>query len=130
MQTKDYTNRTRLVRTGKTVCTNFEERDDIPDGRDAMGDFVTEDTSLDDVSGTVMVLVAVDAERESIADAIDDRQLASRDVVESREDVDGNDRGVETLVCRGPAERVREFVAAVRTLDGVDDVTVTVVRSC
>lgn len=93
-------------------------------GTDAIERFIETGDPIETVDGTVVAVVAVDADDDVVASVVTDRGFD--DVVTSRDPVAGGAR--VGLSCRGDARRIRELVARLDSTDGVADVTVTVLQ--
>lgn len=105
------------------MSRDIDDRDDTVGDTEAIENVIEADADIDSIQGSVVAVVAVAAEDGAVSAVLDG---AFDDIVTDREPVaDGQRVG---LSCRGSAERTRDLVAALESADGVEDVTVTVLR--
>lgn len=97
--------------------------------REAMEEYIEAHARLDEVTGEVVTLVAFDYEHEPIIRELHDVQHAFQDVITTTSHMHADDWCLETLFCRGPAERIRELVYELRDFDGVNRVKLMLLRS-
>lgn len=93
--------------------------------REAMQEYVERHATLEDATGEVVGALVFDYEHHEVIEPLHTVQHDYQDVIQSTSHVHQGEWCLETAFCRGPAERVRELVYALRDFDGVGRVKVT-----
>jgi CopG family nickel-responsive transcriptional regulator len=93
--------------------------------REAMREYVERHDTLEATAGEVVAALVFDYEHHEVIEALHDVQHDYQDVIQSTSHVHQGDWCLETVYCRGDAERVRELAYALRDFDGVRRVKVT-----
>ncbi|SFR46295.1 CopG family transcriptional regulator, nickel-responsive regulator [Halogeometricum rufum] len=96
--------------------------------REAMLEYIESHSRLEDTSGEVVALVAFDYRHDEVIQELHDVQHDYPDVILSTSHTHQGEWCLESLFCRGPAERVRELTYRLRDFDGVRRVKVMVIR--
>ncbi|MFB6127069.1 MAG: CopG family ribbon-helix-helix protein [Halolamina sp.] len=87
--------------------------------REAMREYVQRHSRLEGVSGEVVAVVAFDYEHERVIRDLHGVQHDYQDVITTASHVHQGEWCLETVFCRGPAERVRTLLYRLRDFDGV-----------
>jgi len=93
--------------------------------REAIREYAESHSTLESLSGEVVGIVAFDYDHHEVIEDLHTVQHDYQDVVQSTSHVHQGDWCLETVYCRGPAERVRELVYRLRDFDGVGQVKTT-----
>jgi len=96
--------------------------------REAMLEYIESHSRLEDTSGEVVALVAFDYRHDEVIQELHDVQHDYPDVILSTSHTHQGEWCLESLFCRGAAERVRELTYRLRDFDGVRRVKVMVIR--
>ena len=97
--------------------------------REAMEAYIEAHTRLDEVSGNVVTVLAFDYEHEPVIEDLHGVQHEYQDVITTTNHVHEGEWCLETIFCRGPANRVRALVYALRDFDAVSRVKVMLLRT-
>jgi CopG family nickel-responsive transcriptional regulator len=92
--------------------------------REAIQEYVETHTRLESVTGDVVALVAFDYDHHEVIESLHTVQHDYQDVIDTTSHTHQGEWCLEAVFCRGPAERVRELVYALRDFDGVERVKV------
>ncbi|AEH36660.1 CopG family ribbon-helix-helix protein [Halopiger xanaduensis] len=87
--------------------------------REAMREYVEAHTRLEDVDGDIVAIVAFDYDHESVIEDLHDIQHEFQDVVTTTTHTHEGEWCLETVFCRGAAERIRTFAYRLRDFDAV-----------
>ena len=90
--------------------------------REAMQAYIGVHTRLEDIEGDVVVVMAFDYEHEAVIEDIHDVQHQFQDVITTTNHIHEGEWCLETLFCRGPADRVRDLTYRLRDFDAVSRV--------
>lgn len=90
--------------------------------REAMQEYIEGHTSLEELEGDIVVIIAFDYEHEAVIEDIHGLQHRFQDVITTTNHVHEGEWCLETLFCRGPAERVRALTYRLRDFDAVSRV--------
>jgi len=93
--------------------------------REAMREYVERHAALEAREGEVVAALVFDYDHHEVIEDLHTVQHDYQDVVQSTSHVHQGDWCLETVYCRGPAERVRELVYRLRDFDGVGQVKTT-----
>ncbi|MUV56750.1 CopG family ribbon-helix-helix protein [Halogeometricum sp. CBA1124] len=96
--------------------------------REAMLEYIESHSRLEDTSGEVVALVAFDYRHDEVIQELHDVQHDYPDVILSTSHTHQGEWCLESLFCRGAAERVRELTYRLRDFDGVRRVKEMVIR--
>jgi len=96
--------------------------------REAMLEYIEAHSRLEDTSGEVVALVAFDYRHHDVIAELHSVQHAYQDVILNTSHTHQGEWCLESLFCRGPAERIRELTYQLRDFDGVKRVKVMVIR--
>lgn len=97
--------------------------------REAMEEYIEAHANLDEVSGDVLTVLAFDYEHEPVIEELHGVQHEYQDVITTTNHVHEGEWCLETIFCRGPADRVRALVYELRDFDAVSRVKVMLLRS-
>jgi CopG family nickel-responsive transcriptional regulator len=92
--------------------------------REAMREYVEGHATLESATGEVVSALVFDYEHHEVIESLHDVQHDYQDVVQATSHVHQGDWCLETVYCRGDAERVRDLAYALRDFDGVRRVNV------
>ena len=95
--------------------------------REAMQEYVEAHTRLEDRSGEVVALVGFDYRHHDVIRELHAVQHDYQDVILNTSHTHQGEWCLESLFCRGAAERVRELTYRLRDFDGVRRVKVMVI---
>jgi CopG family nickel-responsive transcriptional regulator len=95
--------------------------------REAMQEYIEAHTRLEDRSGEVVALVGFDYRHHDVIRDLHAVQHDYQDVILNTSHTHQGEWCLESLFCRGPAERVRELTYRLRDFDGVRRVKVMVI---
>ena len=96
--------------------------------REAMLEYIESHSRLEETSGEVVALVAFDYRHHDVIRELHAVQLEYPDVLLNTSHTHQGEWCLESLFCRGAAERVRELTYQLRDFDGVRRVKVMVIR--
>lgn len=96
--------------------------------REAMLEYVESHSRLKDTSGIVIALVGFDYRHHGVIEQLHTVQHDYQDIIRSTSHTHQEGWCLESLFCRGPAERVRELTYELRDFDSVQRVKVMVIR--
>ena len=96
--------------------------------REAMEAYIEAHADLDEIAGEVISLVAFDYQHELVIKELHDVQHEFGDVIMTTSHMHVDEWCLETVFCRGDAERIRELVYGLRDFDGVNRVKVMLLR--
>jgi len=96
--------------------------------REAMLEYIEAHSRLEETSGEVVALVAFDYRHHDVIGDLHAVQHEYQDVIDTTSHTHHGEWCLESLFCRGPAERVRELTYRLRDFDGVRRVKVMVIR--
>ena len=94
--------------------------------REAMQEYVERHRELENASGTVTGAIIYDYEHERTIEALHDVQHEFQDVIISTSHAHQDGWCLETVFCRGDADRIRELTYRLKDFDGVRRVKTTV----
>ena len=87
--------------------------------REAMQEYIEGHTTLEDIEGNVLVIIALDYEHEAVIEDIHNVQHQFQDVITATNHIHEEEWCLETLFCSGPAPRVRDLTYRLRDFDAV-----------
>jgi CopG family nickel-responsive transcriptional regulator len=90
--------------------------------REAMQEYIEGHTTLEDIEGDVVVIIAFDYEHEAVIEDIHTVQHQFQDVITTTNHIHEGEWCLETLFCSGPAPRVRDLTYRLRDFDAVSRV--------
>jgi CopG family nickel-responsive transcriptional regulator len=90
--------------------------------REAMQEYIEGHTRLEEIEGDTVVVIAFDYEHEAVIEDVHGLQHRFQDVITTTTHIHEGEWCLETLFCRGPAERVRELAYRLRDFDAVSRV--------
>ncbi|MFH5799012.1 CopG family ribbon-helix-helix protein [Haladaptatus sp. CMAA 1911] len=96
--------------------------------REAMLEYIESHSRLEETSGEVVALVAFDYRHHDVIRELHAVQHDYQDVILNTSHTHQGEWCLESLFCRGSAERVRELTYQLRDFDGVRRVKVMVIR--
>ncbi|MFB6202129.1 MAG: CopG family ribbon-helix-helix protein [Halorhabdus sp.] len=96
--------------------------------REAMLEYVESHSRLEETSGEVVALVAFDYRHHEVIRELHAVQHEYQDVILNTSHTHQGEWCLESLFCRGAAERVRELTYRLRDFDGVRRVKEMVIR--
>jgi CopG family nickel-responsive transcriptional regulator len=96
--------------------------------REAMLEFIETHSRLEDTSGEIIALVGFDYRHHDVIQELHSVQHEYQDVILNTSHTHQGEWCLESLFCRGPAERVRGLTYRLRDFDGVHRVKVMVIR--
>ena len=96
--------------------------------REAMLEYIESHSRLEETSGEVVALVAFDYRHHDVIRELHAVQHEYQDVILNTSHTHQGEWCLESLFCRGAAERVRELTYQLRDFDGVRRVKVMVIR--
>jgi CopG family nickel-responsive transcriptional regulator len=96
--------------------------------REAMLEYIESHSRLEETSGEVVALVAFDYRHDEVIQELHGVQHDYPDVILSTSHTHQGEWCLESLFCRGPAQRVRELTYRLRDFDGVRRVKVMMIR--
>jgi len=95
--------------------------------REAMREYVESHARLEDTGGEVVALVGFDYRHHEVIEALHTVQHDYQDVILNTSHTHQGAWCLESLFCRGPADRVRALVYALRDFDDVRRVKVMLI---
>ncbi|MFB6192125.1 MAG: CopG family ribbon-helix-helix protein [Haloarculaceae archaeon] len=96
--------------------------------REAMLEYVEAHSRLEETDGEVVALVGFDYRHHEVIRELHSVQHDYQDVILNTSHTHQGEWCLESLFCRGPAERVRELTYRLRDFDGVRRVKLMVIR--
>lgn len=87
--------------------------------REAIREYVESHTTLEAMTGDVAALVAFDYDHHEVIEALHTVQHDFQDVIDTTSHTHQGEWCLEAVFCRGPVDRVRDLVYALRDFDGV-----------
>jgi CopG family nickel-responsive transcriptional regulator len=96
--------------------------------REAMLEFIETHSRLEDTTGEIIALVGFDYRHHDVIQELHSVQHEYQDVILNTSHTHQGEWCLESLFCRGPAERVRGLTYRLRDFDGVHRVKVMVIR--
>ncbi|MFB6149699.1 MAG: CopG family ribbon-helix-helix protein [Halobacteriales archaeon] len=96
--------------------------------REAMLEYIESHSQLEDTTGEVIVLVGFDYRHHEVIRELHAVQHDYQDVILNTSHTHQGEWCLESLFCRGPADRVRDLTYQLRDFDGVRRVKVMVIR--
>ena len=92
--------------------------------REAMAEYVERHTQLSEREGEIAAVLAFDYEHHEVIESLHTVQHAYQDVITATNHTHQGEWCLETVFCRGSAERVRELLYRLRDFDAVGRVQV------
>jgi CopG family nickel-responsive transcriptional regulator len=96
--------------------------------REAMLEYIESHSRLEDTSGEIVALVGFDYRHHDVIQELHAAQHEYQDVILNTSHTHQGEWCLESLFCRGAAERVRNLTYRLRDFDGVRRVKVMVIR--
>jgi len=96
--------------------------------REAMLEYIESHSRLEDTSGEIVALVSFDYRHHDVIQELHAAQHEYQDVILNTSHTHQGEWCLESLFCRGAAERVRGLTYRLRDFDGVRRVKVMVIR--
>jgi CopG family nickel-responsive transcriptional regulator len=96
--------------------------------REAMREYVERHSRLEDTTGEVVALIGFDYRYHDVIQELHAAQHEFQDVILNTNHTHQGEWCLESLFCRGSAERVRTLTYRLRNFDGVRRVKVMVIR--
>ncbi|MCL7417500.1 MAG: CopG family transcriptional regulator [Halalkalicoccus sp.] len=96
--------------------------------REAMQEYIESHSRLEETTGEVVALVAFDYRHHDVIRELHAVQHDYQDVILNTSHTHQGEWCLESLFCRGAAERVRELTYRLRDFDGVRRVKAMVIR--
>ena len=96
--------------------------------REAMQEYIEAHARLEETSGQVVALVGFDYRHHDVIAALHSVQHEYQDVILNTSHTHQGEWCLESLFCRGGAERVRELTYRLRDFDAVHRVKLMVIR--
>jgi CopG family nickel-responsive transcriptional regulator len=96
--------------------------------REAMLEYVEAHDDLAATTGEVVALLGFDYRYHDVIEALHEIQHDFQDVILNTSHTHQGEWCLESLFCRGPAQRVRDLTYRLRDFDGVHRVKVMVIR--
>ena len=97
--------------------------------REAMQEYIEAHADLETVDGEVAAVLAFDYEHEPVIEQLHTIQHEFQDVITTTSHTHEGEWGLETIFCRGPAERVRTLLYRLRDFDAVGRVKMMLLRT-
>ncbi len=97
--------------------------------REAMYEYIEAHAELETVEGDVAAILAFDYEHEPVIEELHGVQHEFQDVITTTSHTHEGEWCLETIFCRGPAERVRNLVYRLRDYDAVGRVKLMLLRT-
>lgn len=95
--------------------------------REAMLEYIEAHTRLEDTTGEIVALVGFDYRHHDVISELHTVQHDYQDVILNTSHTHQGEWCLESLFCRGPADRVRELTYRLRDFDGVRRVKIMVI---
>jgi len=96
--------------------------------REAMLEYIESQSQLEDITGEVVALVGFDYQHHEVIRELHGVQHEYQDVILNTSHTHQGEWCLESLFCRGHAERVRELTYRLRDFDGVRRVKIMVIQ--
>ena len=96
--------------------------------REAMLEYIESHSQLEALSGEVVALVGFDYRHHEVIEELHAVQHDYQDVILNTSHTHQGEWCLESLFCRGPAERVRQLIYQLRDFDGVRRVKEMMIR--
>jgi len=96
--------------------------------REAMLEYIESQSQLEDTTGEVVALVGFDYQHYDVIRELHGVQHEYQDVILNTSHTHQGEWCLESLFCRGQAERVRELTYRLRDFDGVRRVKIMVIQ--
>lgn len=96
--------------------------------REAMLEYIESHSQLETMTGEVVALVGFDYQHHKVIRDLHGVQHDYQDVILNTSHTHQGEWCLESLFCRGPADRVRELTYRLRDFDGVQRVKVMVIQ--
>lgn len=96
--------------------------------REAMLEYIESHSRLEETSGEVVALLAFDYRHHDVIQELHAVQHDYQDVILNTSHTHQGEWCLESLFCRGDAERIRELTYQLRDFDGVRRVKVMMIR--
>ncbi len=96
--------------------------------REAMQEYIEAHSRLEETTGEIVALVGFDYRHHDVIRELHTVQHEYQDVILNTSHTHQGEWCLESLFCRGPAERVRDLTYRLRDFDGVRRVKVMVIR--
>lgn len=96
--------------------------------REAMSAYIESHTELESVSGDVTAALAFDYRHEPVIRDLHTVQHEFQDIIKTTSHTHEGNWCLETIFCRGDAERIRTLVYQLRDFDAVNRVNVLLLR--
>ncbi|MDS0473444.1 ribbon-helix-helix protein, CopG family [Natrinema sp. 1APR25-10V2] len=97
--------------------------------REAMQEYIEAHLRLEDTTGEIVALVGFDYRHHDVIRELHTVQHEYQDVILNTSHTHQGEWCLESLFCRGPAERVRDLTYRLRDFDGVRRVKIMVIRN-
>jgi len=97
--------------------------------REAMQEYIESHAELEAVDGEVAAVLAFDYEHEPVIEQLHTIQHEFQDVITTTSHTHEGEWCLETIFCRGPAERVRTLLYQLRDFDAVGRVKMMLLRT-
>jgi len=97
--------------------------------REAMYEYIEAHAELESVDGEVAAVLAFDYEHEPVIEQLHTVQHEFQDVITTTSHTHEGEWCLETIFCRGPAERVRTLLYRLRDFDAVGRVKMMLLRT-
>ena len=97
--------------------------------REAMQEYIESHAELEAVEGEVAAVLAFDYEHEPVIEQLHAIQHEFQDVITTTSHTHEGEWCLETIFCRGPAERVRTLLYRLRDFDAVGRVKMMLLRT-
>ncbi len=97
--------------------------------REAMQEYIESHAELEAVDGEVAAVLAFDYEHEPVIEQLHTIQHEFQDVITTTSHTHEGEWCLETIFCRGPAERVRTLLYRLRDFDAVGRVKMMLLRT-
>ncbi len=97
--------------------------------REAMQEYIESHAELEAVDGEVAAILAFDYEHEPVIEQLHTIQHEFQDVITTTSHTHEGEWCLETIFCRGPAERVRMLLYRLRDFDAVGRVKMMLLRA-
>ena len=97
--------------------------------REAMQEYIESHADLETVDGEVAAVLAFDYEHEPVIAQLHTIQHEFQDVITTTSHTHEGEWCLETIFCRGPAERVRTLLYRLRDFDAVGRVKMMLLRT-
>ncbi|GAB3664766.1 CopG family ribbon-helix-helix protein [Halopiger thermotolerans] len=96
--------------------------------REAMLEYIESHSRLEETAGEIVALIAFDYRHHEVIRELHGVQHEYQDVILNTSHTHQGEWCLESLFCRGAAERIRELTYRLRDFDGVRRVKVMVIR--